>query len=246
MNNPRILIIDDDPGLRKTLADILRVKGYDILVAKSGTEGLALLGKQSLNLVLIDLGLPDLSGLEVLDRVKVSQMAIEAIILIGNATLDSAIEATNKGAFSYLLKPCEIDPLLLQLRRAIEKQQSLEKTARDSRELQKMNTELRALYEVSQAIGRTINLEELLSEVLRALVETRIFSFEIKGAIFLVEEKRIHLASFISLTETELEPCREIQPEECLCGQALETGEIVISENCNLGIKISIMTRSGL
>lgn len=234
MNTPRILIIDDDPGLRKTLADILKAKGYDILVAKSGTQGLALVAEHSVNLVLIDLGLPDLSGLEVLDRLKTSQPAVEAIILTGNASLDSAIEATNKGAFSYLPKPCEIDQLLVQIRRAIEKQQTLEKTTRDSLELRKMNTELKALYGVSQALGRTINLEELLSEVLHALVETEIFSFEIKGAVFLIEGEKMHLAAFISLSETELEPCREIKAGECLCGHALQTGEIVISENCSV------------
>lgn len=232
MEKPRILIIDDDPGLRKTLADILKVKGYDILMATSGAEGLALLGDYAISLVLIDLGLPDVSGLEVLDRVKAAQPLVEAIILTGNATIDSAIEATNRGAFSYLLKPCEIEPLLLQIQRAIEKQQSREKMTRDSLALQKMNTELRALYSISQAIGRTINLEELLSEVLHTLAETELFAFVIKAAIFLAEGEKLLLASSISLSGSEREQCREILPGECLCGQALETGALVISPNC--------------
>ena len=232
MDRPRILIIDDDPGLRRTLGDILRGKGYDLLIAESGAQGLALLAQESADLVLIDLGLPDMPGLEVLDRVKAAHPSIEAIILTGNATLDSAIEATNRGAFSYLLKPYAIDPLLLQIRRAIEKQQTREKMTRDSLELQKMNTELKALYSVAQAISRTINLEELLSEVLRALIETEIFSFEIKGAVFLVEGEEMRLAAFISLSETELEPCGEICSGECLCGRAFATGELVVTGNC--------------
>jgi diguanylate cyclase (GGDEF)-like protein len=231
MYKPCILIIDDDPALRKTLADILRAKRYKILSTGSGVEGLAFLGRHSVNLVLIDLGLPDMPGLEVLDKVKAERPFVEAIVLTGNATLDSAIEATNRGAFSYLVKPCQIEPLLLQIRRAIEKQQTLETITRDRLELQKANTELRALYKVSQAIGRTIDLEGLLSEVLHAMVETEVFDFKIKGAIFLAEEGKMRLASYISLTETELEPCREIRPGECLCGQAFATGEIVISTN---------------
>lgn len=234
MDKPCILIIDDDPALRKTLADILRIKKYKILCTGSGVEGLALLVRHSVNLVLIDLGLPDMPGLEVLDRVKAERPFAEAIVLTGNATLDSAIEATNRGAFSYLIKPCEIEPLLLQIRRAIEKQQTLETITRDRLELQKANTELRALYKVSQAIGKTIDLEGLLSEVLHAMVETEVFDFEIKGAIFLAEEETMRLASYISLTETEVEPCREIRPGECLCGQALATGEIVISNNSHI------------
>lgn len=233
MDKSRILIIDDDPGLRKTLADILRVKGYDILTAGSGAEGLALLGKHSINLVLIDLGLPDMTGLEVLHTLKATHPSVEAIILTGNATLDSAIEATNRGAFSYLLKPYEIDTLLIHANRAIRKQQAQERIAKDRIDLQKRNMALKALYSVSQAIGRTINLEELLSEVLLALAETEIFTFEIKGAISLVEGSKMRLASFISLSETELEPCGDIRPGKCLCGRAMATGEIVIAKNCS-------------
>jgi len=123
MDKTRILIIDDDPNLRRTLADILRVKGYETLAAHDGAEGLAQLRQHAVNLVLIDLGLPDIPGIEVLDMVKADYPAAEAIIITGNATLDSAIEATNRGAFSYLVKPYEIEQLTLHIRRAIEKQQ---------------------------------------------------------------------------------------------------------------------------
>jgi diguanylate cyclase (GGDEF)-like protein len=234
MDRPRILIIDDDPGLRKTLADILRAKGYDILTAGSGAEGLAQLEDQAVNLALIDLGLPDMPGLEVLNTLKAGYPSIEAIILTGNATLDSAIEATNREAFSFLLKPYDIDTLLLQIRRAIEKQQARERITRDSIMLKNKNMTLKVLYSVSQAISKTMDLEELLPQVLRTLAETEIFTFEIKGAISLVEGGEMRLASFISLAETELEPCSDIRPGECLCGRAMATGEIVISRNCSV------------
>lgn len=136
MNTPSILIIDDDPNLRKTLADILRAKGYELLAAKNGTEGLALLERNAVNLVLIDLGLPDISGLEVLHRVKADYPATEAIILTGNATLNSAIEAANSGAFSYLSKPYDIDQLILSIQRAVEKRQAEEDRERLILELQ--------------------------------------------------------------------------------------------------------------
>ena len=124
MENTVILIIDDDPGLRKTLADILGFKGFAVLVAGTGAEGLALLRHSPVDLLLIDLVLPDMSGLEVLSRVKADCPGSEAIILTGHATLDSAVEATHQGAFSYLIKPYEIEQLTLQIRRAVEKQHS--------------------------------------------------------------------------------------------------------------------------
>lgn len=122
-----LLIIDDDANLRKTLSDILRAKGYSTLVAKDGTEGLLLVGANAIDLALIDLKLPDISGLEVMKRIKAEYPHTEAIILTGNASLGSAIEATNIGAFSYLQKPYDIDQLLLHIRRAIEKQKAEEK-----------------------------------------------------------------------------------------------------------------------
>jgi diguanylate cyclase (GGDEF)-like protein/PAS domain S-box-containing protein len=123
-DKPCILIIDDDAAFRKTLTDILRVKGYEAIAAGDGTKGLSLMWQNDVNLVLIDLALPDVSGLIVLDRVMVDFPATEAIILTGNATLDSAIHAANRGAFSYLVKPYQIEQLLLLIKRAIEKQQS--------------------------------------------------------------------------------------------------------------------------
>ncbi|MEW6714471.1 MAG: hybrid sensor histidine kinase/response regulator [Nitrospirota bacterium] len=122
-----ILIIDDDANLRKTLTDILTVKGYKTLAAENGAEGLSLLRQHTVHLALIDLRLPDISGLDVLNRIRADHPHTEAIILTGNATLDSAIEATNKGAFTYLQKPYDIDQLILHIRHAIEKQQADEK-----------------------------------------------------------------------------------------------------------------------
>lgn len=140
MERPRILIIDDDPNLRKTLTDILKVKGYETLAAEDGEKGLALLKESAFNLVLIDLGLPDIPGLEVLARIKTDYPLTEAIVLTGQATIDSAVAATNKGAFSYLTKPYEMEQLVTHIRRALEKQQAEEN-------LKKSHEQIRLLLE---------------------------------------------------------------------------------------------------
>ncbi|MBI1921773.1 MAG: diguanylate cyclase [Geobacter sp.] len=231
MDKARILIIDDDPSMRKTLSDILMIKGYDIVAAASGEEGLALLNGNAVNVALVDLGLPDISGLELLEKIKAGHPAVEAIVLTGDATLDSAVTATQKGAFSYLLKPYDIDQLLLQVRRAMEKQEAEVQIHRRNEELQSSNTELKTLQDISQAISRTLDMDELLSGVLSVMAGSGIFPFEIKGGIFLVEQGRVRLASYISVSESVLKPCQEVFSGKCLCGHAVVNGEIVVSKN---------------
>jgi len=174
MERQKILIIDDDPNIRKTLSDILKVKGYEPFSAKSGMEGIDLLKQSSADIAVIDLGLPDISGIEVLSRVKADRPFTEAIILTGNASLDSAIEATNKGAFSYLLKPYELDQLMLHIRRAIEKQQAQKTIAAHRLKLEKMNVQMREantdlIHEIAErkrAEEALLNSEQKLKAVL--------------------------------------------------------------------------------
>jgi DNA-binding NtrC family response regulator len=147
METKKILIIDDDPNIRKTLSDILKVKGYTTFSAQNGRDGMEFTKHTPVNLAIIDLGLPDISGLEVLDLLKADDPFIEAIILTGNASLDSAIEATNKGAFSYLLKPYDIEQLMVHVKRSLEKQEARETIARHNEELQKINDRLTASNE---------------------------------------------------------------------------------------------------
>ena len=125
-----ILVVDDDPNLRKTLSDILKVKGYTAAAAANGAAAIAEAQRTAVNVALIDLMLPDMSGIEVMERIKTGSPYIEAIILTGHASLTTAIEATAKGAFSYLLKPYEIENLLLHIRHAIDRQQAQEEIRR--------------------------------------------------------------------------------------------------------------------
>jgi diguanylate cyclase (GGDEF)-like protein len=125
-----ILVVDDDPNLRKTLADILKIKGYEAPVAGSGAEAIAALSNGPVSLALIDLMLPDMPGLEVMKRIKAVSPLTEAIILTGHASMDTAIEATSQGAFSYLLKPYQMDTLLQTIKHAVERKQAQEEILR--------------------------------------------------------------------------------------------------------------------
>ncbi|MDZ4183766.1 MAG: response regulator [Desulfuromonadales bacterium] len=154
MKKTVILIIDDDQNQRKTLTDIIAAKGYQTLMAADGAAGLAVLQENPVNLVLTDLGLPDISGIDILSEVKSLYPEIQVIILTGIATVDSAVEATNLGAFSYLRKPYDIDQLLLQIQRAIEKQRVEEELRLSRQLLEDKVTELEAtLARVKQLEG---------------------------------------------------------------------------------------------
>jgi PAS domain S-box-containing protein len=126
MEKKNILIVDDDPNLRRILTDILKMRGYEAFAAATGAEGMERLGSSPVNLAVIDLGLPDMSGLDVLTSVRANSSDTEAIVLTGNSSVNAAIEATNRGAFSYLLKPCDMEQLLLHVQRALEKQEIAE------------------------------------------------------------------------------------------------------------------------
>lgn len=126
----KILVVDDDPNLRKTLSDILRIKGYEIALAANGAEAIAAAERETFSLALIDLMLPDMPGLEVMVRIMATSPLTEAIILTGNASMDTAIEATKQGAYSYLLKPYQMDDLLRNIQHGVERQQAQEEILR--------------------------------------------------------------------------------------------------------------------
>lgn len=127
---PKLLVVDDDPALRKTLSDILRIKGYEVILAANGAEGITQAQQNFISVALIDLKLPDMSGMKVMTQIKANSPLTESIILTGHAAMESAIEATNKGAFSYLLKPYEIDDLLQHIRHAVDFQQGQQEITR--------------------------------------------------------------------------------------------------------------------
>ena len=123
-NLKQILIVDDDTNLRRTLRDILRLKGYEASGVNSGQAALDLVAKQNFPVALIDLRLSDMPGLDVLKLLKEITPETECVILTGFASTESAIQAINLGAYSYLQKPYDVDQLVVTIQRAIEKNET--------------------------------------------------------------------------------------------------------------------------
>jgi NADH-quinone oxidoreductase subunit E len=114
-----VLIVDDDQAFTETCGRVLDKGGYRTAVAKSGSQGLQMAGTEHPSVVLLDLALPGMSGVELLGRLVKSEPSAVPIVVTGQATVDSAVEAMKLGAFDVLTKPCEPEKLLETVRRGL-------------------------------------------------------------------------------------------------------------------------------
>ena len=118
-----ILIIDDEEVLQDVLTSLLRKEGFETRSARTGAEGLAMLEQEEIDLVLLDLMLPDTSGLEVLKRIRAEDPDQQTIVITAYSSIESAIDAMREGAFHYIPKPFKNEEVLLTVRKALEQRQ---------------------------------------------------------------------------------------------------------------------------
>ncbi|WP_243544384.1 sigma-54-dependent transcriptional regulator [Pseudodesulfovibrio tunisiensis] len=116
----QILIIDDEEGIRFSLRGILEDEGHDIIEAESGEQGLELLESEDPDLVFLDIWLPGMDGLEVLDRVAENHEGLPVIMISGHGTIETAVQALKKGAFDFIEKPLSLEKVVATTRNAIE------------------------------------------------------------------------------------------------------------------------------
>lgn len=119
----RILVVDDDEGIRKTLSAILQDEGYEVDTAESGKEAILKSNAGFYNLALIDVRLLDMQGTELLTRVKDTVPRMRKIIITGYPTVHNAMEAVNRNADAYLIKPFDMGKLLFVIKDQLRKQE---------------------------------------------------------------------------------------------------------------------------
>ena len=122
MSEPKIklLICDDEIKFLESIAQRLELRGFDVTKASGGQEAVDAAGQGGFDLALLDLKMPGMNGIEVLEILKKKHKYLEVIILTGHGSIDSAVESTKLGAFSYLSKPYELENLLEVLKDAYE------------------------------------------------------------------------------------------------------------------------------
>ena len=124
MIKPRVLVVDDESEFGTTLAERLQIRGYDARVATSGEEAMGIVFEGFPDVIVLDLKMPDMSGLSVLERVKAQDTSIEVIILTGHGSTSSGIDGMRLGAFDYLMKPVDLNELLLKIDKAHKRKNS--------------------------------------------------------------------------------------------------------------------------
>jgi len=109
-----MLLVDDEDDFRTTLANRLKLRKIDITDVASGNEAIELVRQKSFDVAIIDVKMPGIDGIETLKQIKQLQPDIEIVMLTGHASIESGMEAMKLGAYDYVMKPCDIDELLIK------------------------------------------------------------------------------------------------------------------------------------
>ena len=150
-----ILVVDDEPNILMSISRALGLEGYDVEVAGSAEIALEKLDKQAFDAVLLDVQLPGIDGLAMLDQLRKQEIATPVIMMSGHATIEIAVEATRRGAVDFLEKPIGSERMVLSLRRSLE-----------LCELQQENRELRRRYGPGEALlGRSPSMAHLRQQI---------------------------------------------------------------------------------
>src|SRR5271154_1965013 len=135
----RILIVDDEEVLRDVLEAVLRREGFQVVLASSGEEALSKLDGEEIDLVILDIMLPGISGIDTLRSIRVSNPHLPVIIITAYSSIDGAIQAMKHGAFHYIPKPFKNEEVVLTVNKALEQR-------RLSRENERLKNELSDRY----------------------------------------------------------------------------------------------------
>ena len=155
MTSPRILVIDDEPGIRQALGQLLEYEGYDVRSAASGPLGIAEYEKFRPQLVFLDVKMAGIDGLEVLKRLRQIDGGATVVMISGHATIQTAVEATQLGAYDILEKPLDTDRVLVLLRNALQ-----QRTLSD--ENHRLRQTIDSRYEI---VGRSYPIRALLERI---------------------------------------------------------------------------------
>ncbi len=171
-NIERILLVDDDEAFLKVAQAILKSKGYSVDVAENGREALRKLNESVFSLVILDILLPDMSGIELLTSINRVQPEIISIISTGYSSIENSVQSLNLGAFAYLEKPLHPERLLDVIRRGLEKKNLQQENRRLLRELEQRNRDLNILLSVSQSISCSLNPDQIVDSALDIMAQS--------------------------------------------------------------------------
>jgi len=133
MSSLNLMLVDDEERFLATTAKLLQRRGHHVVTASSGSEALEKLATHAVEVVILDVKMPGMDGLEVLREIRVAFPLVGVIMLTGHGTIESAVEGMKSGAFDFITKPCDIDDLLVKAEEAAERRRGLEEKIRQAR-----------------------------------------------------------------------------------------------------------------
>ena len=164
MSKAKILIVDDEASIRNTLRDILEFEKYEVDEAKDGMDCLVKIKKNRYNVVILDIKMPNMDGMEALARIQELQPELPVVMISGHASIDSAVEAVKMGAFDFISKPPDLNRLLITLRNAMDRSHLITETTRLKKkvckhEIQDIIGDSKAINQIKQTIERVAPTE---------------------------------------------------------------------------------------
>ena len=150
ITNERLLIVDDEDSIREVLTDFLTMEGYSVMSASNGIDALKILETETFHGILLDLKMPGMSGLDLLDSIKVSAPEAVSIMMTGFGTVESAIQAMKSGAYDYILKPFKVQEVINLIKRGLKEKR-----------LEQDNIQLREaveLYDLSEKLSSSLEM----------------------------------------------------------------------------------------
>ncbi|MGV8827763.1 MAG: sigma-54-dependent transcriptional regulator [Breznakibacter sp.] len=154
----KILVIDDQKSIRNTLKDILEYEGHEVIVAEDGLDGLDKFNAGKFDVVLTDIKMPNMDGMEVLEKIIATGTDAPVIMISGHGNIDTAVEAIKKGAYDFIEKPLDLNRLLVTIRNAIERNNLVVETKVLKRKVSKA-------YDMIGASEAILKVKEMIDRV---------------------------------------------------------------------------------
>jgi DNA-binding NtrC family response regulator len=153
----KILVVDDESSIRRTLKDILEFEKHEVELAPNGMEALDYFREEEFDVVLLDIKMPELDGMEVLEKM-LQIRDVPVIMISGHGTIETAVEAIKKGAYDFIVKPPDLNRLLITVRNASEKKELVTQT-------QQLKKEVDKRYEIVGEAAKIIGTKEIIAKV---------------------------------------------------------------------------------
>lgn len=153
----KILVVDDESSIRRTLKEILEFEKHDVDIASNGMEAIEMTTELSYDAILLDIKMPEMDGMEVLDKLM-GFSDVPVIMISGHGTIETAVEAIKKGAYDFIVKPPDLNRLLISVRNAVDKKELITQT-------KQLKKEVSNRYEIVGKSEFIISLKQLISKV---------------------------------------------------------------------------------